>query len=157
MLLVMYMRCGFWCVCFLFGFLCFFFSSRRRHTRCALVTGVQTCALPISRFDFAGTLPAAWPRTPDMADGALFPLGYGLTYASPATPWAPLPEVSVDAAADRHSRFAKGVPAASRSLVVAGPGGERQTRLTAVPGQALGGQVLFTATEPWVKDGARAL
>src|SRR3546814_9782424 len=28
----------------------FFFSSRRRHTRCALVTGVQTCALPISGF-----------------------------------------------------------------------------------------------------------
>src|SRR3546814_3592609 len=27
--------------------LMFFFSSRRRHTRCALVTGVQTCALPI--------------------------------------------------------------------------------------------------------------
>src|SRR3546814_4717874 len=25
----------------------FFFSSRRRHTICALVTGVQTCALPI--------------------------------------------------------------------------------------------------------------
>src|SRR3546814_6490417 len=36
--------------CFLvyFFFVCFFFSSRRRHTRCALVTGVQTCALPIS-------------------------------------------------------------------------------------------------------------
>src|SRR3546814_5692140 len=32
-------------------FLCFF-SSRRRHTRCALVTGVQTCALPISRIGF---------------------------------------------------------------------------------------------------------
>src|SRR3546814_8482552 len=29
-------------------YICFFFSSRRRHTRCALVTGVQTCALPIS-------------------------------------------------------------------------------------------------------------
>src|SRR3546814_141777 len=29
---------------------CVFFSSRRRHTRCALVTGVQTCALPISEF-----------------------------------------------------------------------------------------------------------
>src|SRR3546814_238671 len=29
-------------------YLSFFFSSRRRHTRCALVTGVQTCALPIS-------------------------------------------------------------------------------------------------------------
>src|SRR3546814_3530056 len=55
------MRCSFTpcCTCLvclalcsnLFGFfqLCiFFFSSRRRHTRCALVTGVQTCALPIS-------------------------------------------------------------------------------------------------------------
>src|SRR3546814_5835751 len=31
------------------GSLFFFFSSRRRHTRCALVTGVQTCALPIYR------------------------------------------------------------------------------------------------------------
>src|SRR3546814_3590714 len=30
----------------------FFFSIRRRHTRCALVTGVQTCALPIS-LDYA--------------------------------------------------------------------------------------------------------
>src|SRR3546814_7596615 len=29
------------------GCVVFFFSSRRRHTRCALVTGVQTCALPI--------------------------------------------------------------------------------------------------------------
>src|SRR3546814_19763747 len=29
----------------------FFFSSRRRHTRCALVTGVQTCALPILPVD----------------------------------------------------------------------------------------------------------
>src|SRR3546814_17139031 len=37
-------------MCFVI-YLCFsvfFFSSRRRHTRCALVTGVQTCALPIS-------------------------------------------------------------------------------------------------------------
>src|SRR3546814_3275431 len=33
---------GFW------YYLFFFLSSRRRHTRCALVTGVQTCALPIS-------------------------------------------------------------------------------------------------------------
>src|SRR3546814_9450553 len=30
--------------------LLFFFSSRRRHTRCALVTGVQTCALPIWKY-----------------------------------------------------------------------------------------------------------
>src|SRR3546814_19567339 len=33
----------------LFFYFFFFFSSRRRHTRCALVTGVQTCALPIYR------------------------------------------------------------------------------------------------------------
>src|SRR3546814_10705845 len=32
-------------------FLLFFFSSRRRHTSCALVTGVQTCALPITSID----------------------------------------------------------------------------------------------------------
>src|SRR3546814_1097956 len=31
----------------------FFFSSRRRHTRCALVTGVQTCALPIYGLELA--------------------------------------------------------------------------------------------------------
>src|SRR3546814_11294906 len=36
------LRSGAWCSYF-------FFSSRRRHTRCALVTGVQTCALPIWR------------------------------------------------------------------------------------------------------------
>src|SRR3546814_5619448 len=39
--------------CLLYFSCCFFFSSRRRHTRCALVTGVQTCALPIS-----------WPPNP---------------------------------------------------------------------------------------------
>src|SRR3546814_5083387 len=39
----------------LFFFFFFFFSSRRRHTRCALVTGVQTCALPI----FLNFAPAA--------------------------------------------------------------------------------------------------
>src|SRR3546814_2397752 len=33
---------------FIFVICFFFFSSRRRHTRCALVTGVQTCALPIA-------------------------------------------------------------------------------------------------------------
>src|SRR3546814_3470046 len=38
-----------WMFCCFFCFI--FFSSRRRHTRCALVTGVQTCALPISTLD----------------------------------------------------------------------------------------------------------
>src|SRR3546814_7367168 len=40
---------------------CFFvfFASRRRHTRCALVTGVQTCALPISMLKAAAVVLAA--------------------------------------------------------------------------------------------------
>src|SRR3546814_2539567 len=46
----------------------FFFSSRRRHTRCALVTGVQTCALPISYVENVEheTTPVA--GTPDLVD-----------------------------------------------------------------------------------------
>src|SRR3546814_9156719 len=40
--------------------MCVFFSCRRLHTRCALVTGVQTCALPI----YAGQNPNADLRTP---------------------------------------------------------------------------------------------
>src|SRR3546814_3078303 len=42
----------------------YFCSSRRRHTRCALVTGVQTCALPISLGTLRITL-----RDPDALDG----------------------------------------------------------------------------------------
>src|SRR3546814_413696 len=41
---VFFVDCLLWCVVVV---VFFFFSSRRRHTRCALVTGVQTCALPI--------------------------------------------------------------------------------------------------------------
>src|SRR3546814_2339823 len=44
-----------------------FFSSRRRHTRCALVTGVQTCALPISLSGIPGGIFA-----PSLATGAGF-------------------------------------------------------------------------------------
>src|SRR3546814_8540253 len=39
----------------------FFFSSRRRHTRCALVTGVQTCALPISKLVAMANPPGSRP------------------------------------------------------------------------------------------------
>src|SRR3546814_17933761 len=54
-------------------FYVFFFSSRRRHTSCALVTGVQTCALPISPSDrlfarVAGVLGhPEWPADPRFA------------------------------------------------------------------------------------------
>src|SRR3546814_4876586 len=41
---------------------CFFVSSRRRHTRCALVTGVQTCALPISLHSSIGASAARGGR-----------------------------------------------------------------------------------------------
>src|SRR3546814_1299406 len=60
----------------------FFFSSRRRHTRCALVTGVQTCALPILPVPFIaavieidgggivrGTMTGAIPSDPVAAVG----------------------------------------------------------------------------------------
>src|SRR3546814_4234726 len=47
--MVLYSQIGMSVFCCLLCCLClFFFASRRRHTRCALVTGVQTCALPIS-------------------------------------------------------------------------------------------------------------
>src|SRR3546814_6940898 len=55
---------------------CFFFSSRRRHTRCALVTGVQTCALPIwtieSGVDFEKRILSIYQecRTPEEIDAA---------------------------------------------------------------------------------------
>src|SRR3546814_2601791 len=58
--------CCFLCLFFklkiylLLFFFVFFFSGRRRHTRCALVTGVQTCALPISEF---------WQSMGDASDG----------------------------------------------------------------------------------------
>src|SRR3546814_12599746 len=44
----------------------FFFSSRRRHTRCALVTGVQTCALPIFHSGLVASR-AVDHRTPRLA------------------------------------------------------------------------------------------
>src|SRR3546814_548901 len=49
--LVLYIPISSVSLCVVFSF---FFSSRRRHTRCALVTGVQTCALPISVSDKRG-------------------------------------------------------------------------------------------------------
>src|SRR3546814_6212616 len=57
------------------------FSSRRRHTRCALVTGVQTCALPISlTYGIAATaLAADQAGHPNALSRWIAPLGV-LTY-----------------------------------------------------------------------------
>src|SRR3546814_15281215 len=52
----------------------FFFSSRRRHTRCALVTGVQTCALPIAAVEAAVALT---PRIANEKKGASAPFFSG--------------------------------------------------------------------------------
>src|SRR3546814_17204786 len=49
-------------LCFVVHVFCFF-SSGRRHTRCALVTGVQTCALPIE----LGAAPAQPVAAPTVA------------------------------------------------------------------------------------------
>src|SRR3546814_2388230 len=51
--------------CILFCFF-FFFSSRRRHTRCALVTGVQTCALPICRWRCSENIVLCLRRQPSI-------------------------------------------------------------------------------------------
>src|SRR3546814_10383283 len=72
-----------WCVCVYHKYdsvldLCVcFFSSRRRHTRCALVTGVQTCALPISPVAVTGTL--------DIPVGRLRKMSMGPEYLSAFT------------------------------------------------------------------------
>src|SRR3546814_15733992 len=62
----------------------FFFSSRRRHTRCALVTGVQTCALPISVVDIDRNITAeGWFRF-DRATASWMPVfSKGLNNTSP--------------------------------------------------------------------------
>src|SRR3546814_18819833 len=53
--------------------LCFCFSSRRRHTRCALVPGVQTCALPIGVGAIGGNVADSVARSwfPTDASGRL--------------------------------------------------------------------------------------
>src|SRR3546814_8550904 len=71
--------------------LCFFFSSRRRQTRCALVTGVQTCALPIC-FHHTGyqhqlehAVNGALPAQPSIGhDGVQAPVSYAAAVAAAA-------------------------------------------------------------------------
>src|SRR3546814_5111563 len=56
--------------------ICFFFSSRRRHTRCALVTGVQTCALPISTAQVVQKVSHASAQLFDVAERGFLREGY---------------------------------------------------------------------------------
>src|SRR3546814_7741000 len=91
-------------MCCLFGVV-FFFASIRRHTICALVTGVQTCALPIWREAFLCRV--ASEAVHGCADGSL------------STP--PLPRSEADAMPAR----ARLGPGGTRD----GPGGIRQIRM----------------------------
>src|SRR3546814_10203861 len=72
MVLLAVLGCSVWMLSLVF----FFFSSRRRHTRCALVTGVQTCALPISKTPETASVSGSVPQ-PDFA---------GRSYAPPDDP-----------------------------------------------------------------------
>jgi beta-glucosidase len=108
------------------------------------------------RFDFTGRLPAAWPHTTQISDGALFPFGYGMTYAAPTTAWTPLVELdAAEMAGDSRLWFNAGAPAARWSLLVEGGLGDAQTRVTTVPADALGGRVRVTAENFKVQEGAR--
>src|SRR3546814_7127952 len=67
-----------------------FFSSRRRHTRCSLVTGVQTCALPISAGDTTfGNLASLGGAT--VAENAYYINGLNITNFENYLGSAPVP------------------------------------------------------------------
>ena len=109
-----------------------------------------------ARFDFTGKLPADWPHTAQMEDGALFPFGFGLDYSSPAQVWQPLAELDTsELAGDARVWMNAGAPAARWSLLIEGASGAATNRITLVPADALGGRVRITAENYKVQEGAR--
>ncbi|WP_114521740.1 glycoside hydrolase family 3 protein [Altererythrobacter sp. ZODW24] len=107
-----------------------------------------------ARGDFTGQLPTAWPMTPMIEDGELFPFGFGMNYSSAASAWEPLTEVDVVSAGDSRVWFSAGAPASSWSLLVGDPGADH-TRVTTVPAAALGGRATVTSDYFLVQEGAR--
>ena len=77
-----------------------------------------------------------------------------MTYKSPPAAWKPLPEASGDAR-DARIYFAKGVPAASWSLIVGNIDRKDEKRITSVPADAIGGRAKITAADAGVQEGAR--
>src|SRR3546814_9446038 len=67
----------------LFNCMLYFFPSRRGHTRCALVTGVQTCALPIS----GRTLAAGYRHIDAFTPFPVGDVNEALGLRAPALPW----------------------------------------------------------------------
>src|SRR3546814_15354290 len=93
---------------FVLYFVIFFFSSRRRHTRCALVTGVQTCALPICRSSSARRGPTRCARTAV------------LTAAGKPPRISSAPNTAVVSASTKSQPMARVNPPADRKSVVEG-------------------------------------
>src|SRR3546814_1335475 len=83
--------------------LLFFFSSRRRHTRCALVTGVQTCALPISKAFVSLWVYLALFLLPDGVAPKLAPTCFRVTGSVPKV--GMLGRRNSQSAAHQHTRF----------------------------------------------------
>ncbi len=113
-------------------------------------------------FDFTGKLSYSWPRD---ATGAplnvgqdnydpLFPLGFGMTYASPAELAALSEDPGIPAELmSTGSYFDKGLPVQPWSLRVSS--GTDTTRITTTPAEAIGGRVKVTAVDDLVQEGAR--
>src|SRR3546814_10138394 len=99
-------------------FVFFFFASRRRHTRCALVTGVQTCALPIYkcprivRLEHYGCKPIMFPAANDR----------GVTELSGSPVLLLLVRNSRPGVRTRISRGHKNDPSFPQSIAAAGTG-----------------------------------
>src|SRR3546814_4464234 len=94
----------------------FFFSSRRRHTRCALVTGVQTCALPIFIKDhtFMPGFPVmAWPMMEWTLDNRYPQLHHAVTRVEHSFLVFKLPESRITPALEELERRWPGVKAFS--------------------------------------------
>src|SRR3546814_5219104 len=131
--------------CFLlFGFCCFvfLFSSRRRHTRCALLTGVQTCALPIcySDYDTVGgvsTYKASGEWEP--VDGVLLRGGFQRAIRAPSIGelFAPV-EQGVTTSLGNNFDTGGGDPCDVRGVYRNGPNGAQVAALCVAQGDRKG-------------------
>src|SRR3546814_2245990 len=94
----------------------FFFSSRRRHTRCALVTGVQTCALPICKYGrFHRALYGAEQLSKESIEAAAKQAGL-----DPATVKAAQSASDINAEIDNNVRLAQALQATGTPTWVVG-------------------------------------
>jgi len=113
-------------------------------------------------YDFTGKLSYSWPRDAAAAPlnvnkepyDPLFPLGYGMTYASPAEQAALSEDPGIPAELmSTGSYFDKGLPVAPWSLRVSN--GADNLRVTTVPAETMGGRVKVSAVDDVVQEGAR--